>query len=470
MVTVLNQWVTATDRIDQVQLSFLHWLASEDQARADAYRDFREYYDGDHQTQLTDRLRRFLQIKSGEEFNINLCPIVVDALAEKLSVTGFDAGQDQSSIVWQWWQDNLLDLGQGEVHTGAVRDGDIYLLVDWENEEQRPRFTPEMAYDGAEGVKLHYDPEHRNVPAFASKRWRISQGEDAGKVRRMNLYYPDRIEKYISRGKGNEGQWREYVEDDAEWPLPWTASDGTPLGVPVVHFKNRGKGYNYGQSELKDVIPLQNALNKSLIDLLAAADTTAFRVFTMTGDDPGGMSIVPGSWIYSENPEVKIGAISGENLDSMIRVKDSVTIDVGRVSRTPLSYFQISGHRPAEGTLKAEETPLVSKARNRQVSYGASWAGTMRMARRLHNAFGPGGLDEEQVIETIWRDPESRNEKAHLEALKLKAELGVPIERLWEEMGYDQDSIDKMRALRGEEMQASSNLGGGLLAAFEGGR
>jgi len=422
--------VSATARIDQVKLSFLSWLAEEDQDRQESYRAYREYYDGDHDTQPTERQRRYLQIKIGEEFNCNLCPIVVDALAERLTVTGFEAG-GQGALLWEWWEANGTDKIQNQVHTAAGRDGDGYLLVDWDNENARPGFTFELAYDGTEGVKLHYDSEHRQKPLFATKRWRIKQGPEAGEVRRLNLYYPDHFEKYESRGQGEESQWTRLPDE------PWTAKDGSPLGVPLIHWRNRGQGYNYGQSELKSVIPLQNALNKSILDLLAAADVTGFRLFTMVGDDPSALTIVPGSWVFSMNPEVEIGAIEGANLDSLIKVKDSFAIDIGRVSRTPLSYFQISGHRPAEGTLKAEEAPLVGKAKDRMVPFGESWVDAIKMARRLWNAFGTGAqLSEDQIIETIWKDPESRNEKAHLETLKIKAELGVPVERLWIEMDY----------------------------------
>ena len=87
--------------------------------------------------------------------------------------------------------------------------------------------------------------------------------------------------------------------------LPWTrtgTADGEPLGLPVIHFKNKDQGYNYGQSELKNIIPLQDALNKTIIDLIAAADTTAFRIYWMVGDDPSGVQVAPGSWVYSTRP------------------------------------------------------------------------------------------------------------------------------------------------------------------------
>jgi hypothetical protein len=459
--------------IDPVRLSFLDWLVTEDIERQNWYAAYRDFYAGDHQTQLTARMRRYLQIKQGEEFNVNYCPIVVDALAERLTVVGFEAGEneEQSQALWDWWQVNQMDQQQGQVHLAAIRDGDAYVLVDWDNEESHPRFTFEMACCDSEGVKIHYSPEQRNVVEFASKRWRVSQGQDAGKMRRMNLYYPDRIEKYISHGDADQGQWQRYVpEGENIWPTPWRMKGGEPIGVPVVHFKNRDEGYSYGQSELKSVVPLQNALNKSVIDLLAAADLTGFRIYTMTGDDPGDLEVVPGTWVYGENPDTAIGVIEGADLDGLIRLKDSFAMEIARVSRTPLSYFQISAQRAAEGTLMQEEAPLVSKAKDRMVGYGASWSRVMGMGRRIANAFGGVGINEEEDIDTRWDDPETRNDKAHLETLKMKAELGVPWERLMIELDYDQDTIAQMQAQRGEELAATSNIGGELLRAFEGGR
>lgn len=448
---------------DKVKMSFLHHLVIEDQGRQDRYAMYREYYDGDHDTQLTERQRRYLQIKSGQEFNVNYCPIVVDSLAERLEVTGFDAG-NQGEDLWQWWLDNRMDGTQNVVHTSVVRDGDTYLIVEWDNETGAPIFTHELAYDGSEGVKVHYSKEKRNRIEFASKRWRIESGHEAGWVRRMNLYYPDRIEKFASDQRVFEGAWQPFQDDgEMEWPIPWLDGDGQPMGVPVAHFKNLEQGYNYGVSELKNTIPVQNALNKSVIDLLAAADTTSFRIYYMIGDDPSGISIVPGSWIYSQRPPggengAAIGYIPGEDLTPLIKLKDSFTIEIAQVSRTPVSYFQVSGHRPAEGTLKQEEAGLVSKAEARHVPFGNAWENAMIMARRLHNTFGSDNpLDENQRIETIWRDPQTRNEKEHIETLALKIDkLRLPIERAWREAGYDEKTIAEM--MDSPEIQARLNM------------
>jgi len=454
MTTYATSVVPARETVDKVQASFLDWLAAEDTTRQRRYRTYREYYDGDHDTQLSKRQRRYLQIKMGEEFNANYCQIVVDALAERLEVTGFEAG-GQSQIIWDWWKQARMDGVQGIVHLAAVRDGDAYVMVEWDNEEERLRFSYELGYDGTEGVKIHYDPERRRVPLFASKRWRVEQGPDAGKVRRLNLYHPNRIEKYVSREDEFEGNWQRYEEGDEGWPLWWTrdgAEGGEPLGVPVVHFRNKDEGYNYGQSELRNVVPLQNALNKSIIDLLAAADTTAFRIYWMIGDDPSSLELSAGTWVYTKRPPggdngAAVGFFPGEDLDPMIRLVDSFELRIAKVTRTPISYFQISRQRAAEGTLKQEEAGLVAKAKDRHVSFGNAWEDAIQVARRIWNTFGEGPeLDEEQTVETLWADAETRNEKEHLEALAVKREkLGVPQEQIWLEAGYGPEQVEKMK-------------------------
>lgn len=461
------------DTKTDVRLSFLAWLAEEDQERQARYVAYREFYDGDHNTQLTARQRRYLQVKMGEDFVDNYCPIVVDALAERLKVTGFDTGDsDQGKLFWDWWQAGRMDGVQIVAHTGAVRDGDTYIITEWQEEPALPIWNINLAYDGTEGVKVHYSKDRRNLIAYASKRWRVESEdpENAGKMRRLNLYYPDRIEKWVSHDQAFEGAWQPFEEEGRAWPEPWVGKDGQPLGVPVAHFKNAEQGYNYGISELKNIIPLQNALNKSIIDLLAAADTTGFRMYWAVGDNPSGLEIAPGSWFYSLNPEAKLGFFPGEDLAPLIAVKDTFVAEIARVSRTPLSYFQASGQVAAEGTQKQQESGLVAKVKDRQVSFGNAWEDALTMARRLHNTYGPGGLDEEQVVSALWADPETRNEREHLGGLKLKAELGVPSEQLWREMGYDEEKVAEMLAMRGAEVESTANLGGELLRAFEGGR
>lgn len=432
----------ALPEADQTKLNTL--VGTED--REEKYVAYREYYDGDHATQLTDRQRKYLQIKLGIEFNANYCPLVIDTLAERLKVTGFTTDEDAEAVLlWDWWQANRMDALQGIVHNATIQDGDTYVIVGWDNEKKIPTITYEPAYNGTEGVKIIYSKNRRGTPAYAFKRWEGDSGLD-----RLNLYYPNRIEKFI---KVDQGSWSHFIGDDdtPTWPLPWVDGQNGSLGIPIIHYKNKDRGKNFGSSELVNVIPLQNALNKAIIDLVAAADTTGFRIYWMIGDDPDGLELIPGSWVYSTKPPqgeegVEVGYFPGEDLSKLINFKDAFAVEIARVSRTPMHYFQISGHRPAEGTLKQEEAGLISRALNRQVTFGNAWEDVLQMAKRLHVAFGDAPkVDLDALISTVWKDPLTRSDKTHLETLKLKKELGVPEEELWVEMGYSADEIERMK-------------------------
>ena len=394
--------------------SFVSHLENEEEERQAKYRERREYYEGVHETQLTARQRTYLQLKPHDEFSANYMPIIVDGMASRMSVEGFDAG-DQSEMFLKWWRANRMDADQDDTHTEAIRDGDSYVLVGWDNMRNIPTFHPHMAYDGRDGMHAVYDTETGRI-AFAAKRWLIESGNDAGYKRRMNIYTPDRVLKYVSNQKEHDGDWQLFRTDD------WVDVNGIPLGVPVIHFKNRGRGYHHGQSELEQAIPMQNALNKTVIDLLAAADTTSFRILTMIGGNPSDIDISPGSWVYMMTPptEGRIGFIPGEDLRPMIEVVDSFVQRIGQVSDTPLSYFQLSGQMASEGTHRQHESRMITKVKKASVKFGNSWEDTMRMARKLHNTYGDGGMSEDQDIEVRWMDFSARDEDDRLSARVLR--------------------------------------------------
>jgi hypothetical protein len=454
-----------------ISSSYLHHRVVDEAARQNAYIKYREYYDGDHDTLLSERLKKFLSVKGDEEeFNFNLCPIVVDALSERLKITGFETGDsDQGETFWEWWDANKMDATQMIVHQSAIRDGDHYVMVEWDNDEGRPKISNELACTGGEGVKVHYSQEHKGEIEYASKRWLTKTGDGTGKFRRLNLYFDDHIEKYQSTEGEYEGNWRPYIDPPAPgaaigteqpgelgpcgwyWWTDTGAQGGEPLGVPIVHFKNKDQGYDWGQSELKDIIPLQNALNKSVIDLIASADTAGFRIMVSSGDKSvGDLEIYPGVVINSEHPpnEFDFKTVDGEDPAKLIAVVDKFTMTIAQVSRTPISYFQTSKERPAEGTLQQEESGLVAKAEKCQTVFGNGWEQVMVISRRLANAFGDAAMDEEQSIDCQWKEAQTRNEIQHLQVLVLKQQLGVPQKQIWREMGYNDKQIASFEKLK----------------------
>ena len=449
-----------------VEMSFKEWLALEEKARRANYVAYRSYYEGDHPTQLTDRQKKYLELKSDARFCANYCQVVVDALAERLSVTGFVCENKQAQpLVADWWRLNRMDEIQGNVHTATVRDGDSFVMVDWDNDEGLPRFTQHLANDGTYGVQMTYDDDGQTV-LFASKRWVTVLGANAGKQRRLNLYFADRIERYVSNDDQDAGDWQPYQTEGEAWPVPWADPSGQPLGVPIIHFRNKCAGETHGLSELANVIPLQDALNKALIDLIAAFDTTAFQMLYVIGFDPGVSTLGPGSILWNENENGQVGVLPASDMAGLRGGLADIVVQIAGVSRTPQYYFQGLGEPPSGESLKSQETGLVSKARDRQVRFGNAWEDVLKMALALQTAFGQGAA-EAGHIEAQWRDPETRNEEAHTRALKLKAELGIPTRQLWSEMGYNDEQNEKMEAEQAEAEAERQTLGAMLLERFE---
>lgn len=431
--------------MNDTALSFFSWLALEDKERQEKYIHYREYYDGEHEVMLTDRQKAFLELKPHHDFSVNYCPLVVNELSRRLKVAGFDCeGQGGADgILWSWWQWARMDAKSKDVHSSAIRDGDTYLIVGWNSQTQRPEFHPNLAYNGDEGVKVHYNDEDNSI-LFASKRWRV-QSEDGGFKHRVNLYYPDRIERYVSGGKKYDGVWRGFDEDGKGKVIDWTDREGNPLGVPVFHLGYNKNGFRWGQSILEAVIAPQNALNKSVVDLIAAADTTGFRVFWATGtdmidEDGNDVKLHPGSFLTNSNPDVTFGHIPGEPLRPLIEVVDAFKITIAQVTETPLHLFQVSGQNASEGAQKQQEVGMVSKAEDTAVHFGNFWEDVMYFSRRLYNAFGDGDeLSEDELITTIWGDFEVRDKterrKAQAEIVQIYTNAGAGIEQAAKEAG-----------------------------------
>ena len=71
--------------------AYLRWLQRQNNEDYTHLRTYRDYYAGEHNVQLTRRLRAFLQVNPGTKFNINFCKIPVNVMKERLTVEGFDA-------------------------------------------------------------------------------------------------------------------------------------------------------------------------------------------------------------------------------------------------------------------------------------------------------------------------------------------------------------------------------------------
>ncbi len=384
------------------------------------------------------------------EFSYNRCAAVIDFFADRLQVERFTAEADGASeTAGDLWRRNRMDARAGEVHKAALRDGDAYVIV-WPetgtaNGDQGafPQFWPQKSSE----IRVRYDDEEPGKITMAVKTWLLSD-----KRRRLNLYFPDRIEKYITKGRSEAvtptALMRYQAPNDADWPVqnPW----GT---VPVFHFANNADTGAYGTSELRDVIPLQDGLNKVLTDLILASELTAYAIKVLLGfdaQDPNVMEaaarietgrskmlvVPPGP--AGEKPT--IDEFSAENLMQIISSVELFDKLISRVSKVPVHHLQMTGDFPSGRAMRTAEGPSTSKSEDQQTNFGNDWEDAMHLALRQMGIADPG------MLTTVWKPASPLSKEDALDVALQQSAIGIPFEQIVRELGYDEEEIKAMLA------------------------
>lgn len=411
------------------------------------YQRYSDYYAGRHPLNFaTDKFRKTFGAFFGA-LKDNLCPIVIDTLVDRLEVINFSAesGADraaqnpQSIPAWAVWQRNRMEQRAAEIFREAFKTGDSYAIV-WADEEGRATIHPNRA----ENVTVIYD-EETGLIRVAAKMWRR-----VDKRWRLNLYYADRIEKYLTRQPSEEHptsakSFEPFETPDEPFPMV------NPFGeIPVFHFVNKpGLGF-FGASELKDVDSLQDALNKSLCDMFVAKEFVAFPQRWATRVEPdydeNGKLIEPFKtgvdriWSVA-NEAARFGQFEPASLEQFLKVQESLRFEVARISGTPLHFFLMqTGNVPSGEALKTLESRFQAKVKNAQLVFGQTLANMMKFALKVE-----GTPVEELELVTQWANSQPHSEKEHLETLLLKQQLGAPAEMLLSEAGYAAEDIAGMK-------------------------
>jgi len=397
-----------------------------------------DYYDGRHRLAFTSE--KFREAFGGmfASFADNWCPLVVDAVEERLNVQGFRHGIDPKADAdaWQIWQANGLDAKSQLAHSEALIKGDSYAIV-WGDSDGQPRVSIESARD----VVVAYAPGDRTVRIAALKRWKDNDGTHA------TLFTPEAVYKYVRIDAGNGG-WTIDPDDGELWPLP------NPLGVvPVIPLINRPSlTSDYGVSEFINVVPMQDAVNKLLADMLVASEFIAFPQRYVTGleldEQPNGtikppFQIAIDKLLVAEDPAARFGTLTAGDLQNYVTGIELLVQHVASQTRTPPHYFYLSGNFPSGDAIKSAETGLVAKSRRKMRFFGEAWEEVMRLCFKVLDD-PRGDVDDS---ETIWADPEYRSESELADALIKRSAIGVPRQQLWEDAGYSQTQISRFKAM-----------------------
>lgn len=385
---------------------------------------YRRYASGCQPCSLTLKQQKLLQGVLTHQFSDNVCHQII---AEAVARVSFLRWQCPDALVEDFLRSFYITAKiadrQGEVHYGALRDGNFVVAVNWDNVAQQVRIYREPWWDGHCGTFIGYDDQDN--PKYGVKEWT----EKVSKIKRRIIWFPERLERWQSEDFGTSWVKTTIAQDYERWPRVWTQKDGTPLGIPYIHFPNAARGeINYGTSELSGgVLGFQDQLNDLQMAMSIAARLTAFQVYTIAGieleDDPQkpghkkDVDIGPAQVLTSTNPDTKFGTLGPGDLSQLLALYNKKLARVSQITRTPL-HLITGGDWPSGEAILHAELPAVGKAALQINKFAVCWSTLAWMAVRLRNRFGVGpALVEDAVKAPITasfdpperRDPVSRS-------------------------------------------------------------
>ncbi|MFD6360197.1 phage portal protein [Streptomyces roseolus] len=421
------------------------------------------YYSGDHPlSRLTDKAKDAFH-RLLRQSRSNYVGLVVDATAERIQVDGVRIGGEEvgDEEAWRIWQANNLDADSDLILTEAVKCSRSFMLVAPNPEDVA---TPLVTGEDMTQAIVAYVPGSRRKRAAGLKAW---EDDWTGELM-ATVYLPDEVYKFKAPkpqvGAVGRPKWSPREVEGEAWPAP------NPLGVvPLVEIPNRPDLLGNAMSEIEDVLDIQDRVNKTLIDRMMAQEFAAFRQRWMTGyevpTDDNGQPIEPFKaavdrlWVI-EDENVKIGEFQATDISPYLRAVEADVKDMAARTRTPSQYLLGAMVNISGDALKAAESGLVSKVRQRQRPFGEAIEEVVRLYLRA-----AGDERDLSAIEVIWHNPEFRTEGELVDALLKMSTLGVPHEALWERWGATQTEIAQWRKQRD---RAADRIVAGDLAALYG--
>lgn len=370
---------------------------------------------------------------------VNIPRLAVLSISERLRVNGFDSAPG----LWDIWLHNDLDQRAGIAHREALTLGESAITV-WADGRGRASVSVESAHQ----VAVYRDAGTGQTLA-AIKRWVDLAPDGTEKQTRYVVYRPDRIEHLVGDGAAITGAKVTAVVDN---PL---------LAVPVVALTNADRVLDrYGVSEIDDLIPLVDALNKTITDMLVASEYVARPRRWATGleldergvlDDDGNPVLVGGEpvteavnpiaetdrMMVNEAAEGKFGQLPGADLAPYEQAVAVILQQIMAVSALPAHYVGVTTANPTSAdATRAAEAALTARAEAKQGAFGRAWEQVARLALAVEQ----GGEVADYTPRIRWADPATRSVAQEADAtVKLFAAGIITIDEARERLGITQE-------------------------------
>lgn len=403
---------------------------------------YNDYYEGLHQLEqlglaIPEELKRFTVV-------VNWPRVTVDAIEQRLDVTGFrmPGAQSADAALWDVYQYNNLDERSGFAHVDALALKRSYVCVGTNAED--PEY-PIVTVESPEEMVAIRDPRTHRVTA-ALRSYSPVNGKDT----KATLYLP------------NVTYWLVYV--DGDWRDEFDPDVHNLGTVPVVPFVNRNRATRVtgstleGVSEMEDIIPIADSASRAITNAQLAQETVAVpqkQVLGMSKGDFVGADGQPlpvwrsyfGSVWAHENPNVKVQQLPEADLSNFETMVNMYSRIASGLTGLPIEYFGLNTQNaPSAEGQRAGETRLIKKAERKQLSFGNSWESVMRLVIRFRT--GEWSQDARRM-ETLWRDAGTPTQGMVTDAIVKEYQAGLTDwETAQEDLGRSPETIARMKGRR----------------------
>jgi hypothetical protein len=409
---------------------------------------FDDYYTGDHPLpwvapQARDEFRRVVRMTRS-----NYMGLVCDATAERLSVEGFRFGTDANADddTWRLYQANNLDSDSDMAWLEALIGGLSYFHVAPNpNDSTTPYIWVEHA---SQAIVEHVPGSNRRERKAGLKVYDDDWTQELHAVLQLDgQIYKFRAPRPRDGSTAESLLWTErYVTGEQE-----NGHRVNPLKVvTMVEVPNNPRLLTGGVSELYDLTDAQDRVNKTLFDRLQTqefgVDPQKWASAFPDEDDDGNANVVEfgkNRMVTTDVEATRFGNFAVAPLDPYSAAKREDVKDIASRSRTPAQYLLGEMSNVNGETLKASESGLISKVRQRQRPFGEALEETMRIARRAANLSSDG----DARMETLWTDPQYRTEGERTDAIvKRLASRIASLRQAREDYGYTATEIERLEA------------------------
>ena len=300
-------------------------------------------------------------------------------------------------------------------------------------------------------TRAFYDTENPRKMSYVIRSW--EEGEKDNLIVRANLYYPDRIERWVHKGRppkrrNAKSKWTPYKEDGSSAVLP------NPFDqIPFFHYRT---DRTYGKPDHMYAYGPQLAINKLVTSHLATVDYQSFpQRYALTDPQADNGSIQgvdsdpfapdddndPEDDNFSQlesDPSVvwklegikTVGEFKPADAKAYLDPFDRYVKAMSQVTGIPLHFFDKQGERPPSGeNIRQVNEQMNSKVETRQLGVGATHRNAFTFALNLLG-------HEVERVKVTWRPIEVVTDLTGWQAINEKQLAGVPAEVTLIEAGY----------------------------------